>query len=225
MAVQANPVHRAVVEHLVRQAVYQRMGKPVPSTGNAPSPLVVNISARHCHLTQEAVAALFGRGHQSTPMTWLYQAGQFAAEEVLPLVGRRSRVISTLQILGPCLTLKRVGVGYRGAVADGAERRLRIDGKIGGRRGGMLRGREGGCEMPEVIRRGVGHGNMKPEGVAEYGVAAGDRMKLKMGGSCAVTFDEMLVRVDESFKFEVHIDTDEGNAVDLKPDTPCELVK
>jgi putative phosphotransacetylase len=54
---------------------------------------------------------------------------------------------------------------------------------------------------------------------------AGDRMKLKIGGSCAVTFDEMLVRVDESFKFEVHIDTDEGNAVDLKPDTPCELVK
>ncbi|MBT7735095.1 MAG: transcriptional regulator, partial [Verrucomicrobia bacterium] len=70
MAVQANPVHRAVVEHLVRQAVYQRMGKPVPSTGNAPSPLVVNISARHCHLTQEAVEALFGKGHQLTPMKW-----------------------------------------------------------------------------------------------------------------------------------------------------------
>ncbi|MFL3666755.1 MAG: hypothetical protein ACJ06V_09275, partial [Verrucomicrobiota bacterium] len=52
MAVHANPVHRAVVEHLVRQAVYQRMGKPVPGTGNVPSPLVVNISARHCHLTQ-----------------------------------------------------------------------------------------------------------------------------------------------------------------------------
>ena len=80
MAVQANPVHRAVVEHLVRQAVYQRMGKPVPSTGDTPSPLVVNISARHCHLTQEVVEALFGKGHQLTPMKWLYQEGQFAAE-------------------------------------------------------------------------------------------------------------------------------------------------
>ena len=57
MAVQADPVHRAVVEHLVRQAVYLRMGKPVPSAGTAPNPLVVNISARHCHLTQEAVEA------------------------------------------------------------------------------------------------------------------------------------------------------------------------
>ena len=55
MESQSNKVHRAVVEHLVRQAVYQRMGKTVPATGQAPNPLVVNVSARHCHLTQEAV--------------------------------------------------------------------------------------------------------------------------------------------------------------------------
>ena len=35
----------------------------------------------------------------------------------------------------------------------------------------------------------------------------------------------MLVRVDQSFKLEVHIDTDEGNACNLQPDTPCELIK
>ena len=57
-------LHRAVVEHLVRQAVYQRLGKPLPRTATAPNPLVVNISARHCHLTPEAVEALFGKGHQ-----------------------------------------------------------------------------------------------------------------------------------------------------------------
>ena len=50
-------------------------------------------------------------------------------------------------------------------------------------------------------------------------------MKLKIGGPCAISLDEMLVRVDESFKLEVHIDTDEGNACDLKPNTPVELVK
>ena len=72
MEVQPNKVHRAVVEHLVRQAVYQRMGKSVPSTGQAPNPLVVNVSARHCHLTQEAVESLFGKNHQLTPMKWLY---------------------------------------------------------------------------------------------------------------------------------------------------------
>ena len=44
-------------------------------------------------------------------------------------------------------------------------------------------------------------------------------------GACGVTLDKMLVRVDPAFKLEVHIDTDEGNACNLQPDTPCELIK
>jgi putative phosphotransacetylase len=35
----------------------------------------------------------------------------------------------------------------------------------------------------------------------------------------------MLCRVDKSFKLEVHIDTDEGNACNLRPATPVELIK
>ena len=225
MAVQPNPVHRAVVEHLVRQAVYQRMGKPVPATGQAPNPLVVNVSARHCHLTQEAVEALFGKGHQLTPMKWLYQEGQFAAKETVTLVGPRSRVISNLRILGPCRTLNQVELAYTDAIALGFDIPLRQSGKIEGTPGGMLMGPEGFFEMPDGIIRAERHVHMHPEDAAHYGVSAGDRMKLKIGGPCAVTFDEMLVRVDESFKLEVHIDTDEGNAVNLKSDTPCELVK
>ena len=50
-------------------------------------------------------------------------------------------------------------------------------------------------------------------------------MKLKIGGPCGIALDKMLVRVDKSFKLEVHIDTDEGNACNLQPGTPCELVK
>src|SRR2546423_12251695 len=79
--------HRAVVEHLVRQTVYRRLGKPLPQTASAPNPLVVNVSARHCHLTQEAVDSLFGKGHQLTIHKWLYQEGQFAAKETLTLIG------------------------------------------------------------------------------------------------------------------------------------------
>src|SRR6266404_4496280 len=86
--------HRAVVEHLVRQAVYQRLGRSLPTAAAAPNPLVVNVSARHCHLTQEAVEALFGKGHQLTVHKWLYQEGQFAAKETLILMGPRSAFIT-----------------------------------------------------------------------------------------------------------------------------------
>src|SRR5882724_11620228 len=94
--------HRAVVEHLVRQAVYERLRKPLPGPASAPNPLVVNVSARHCHVTQEAVELLFGKGHHLTPHKALYQDGQFAAQESVTLIGPRSRVISNLRILGPC---------------------------------------------------------------------------------------------------------------------------
>ena len=67
---------RAVVEHMVREQVYAKLGLSLPANSKAPNALLVNISARHCHLTQAAVEALFGKGHQLTPMKGLYQEGQ-----------------------------------------------------------------------------------------------------------------------------------------------------
>jgi putative phosphotransacetylase len=220
-----NTLHRAVVEHLVRQAVYQRLGKSMPRTASSPNPLVVNVSARHCHLTQEAVEALFGKGHHLTVHKDLYQDGQFAAKETITLIGPRSRVISNLRILGPCRTLNQVELAYTDAIALGFEIPLRLSGNIEGTPGGMLMGPAGFFEMPNGIIRALRHAHMHPDDAAFYGVKTGDEMKLKIGGPCAITLDKMLCRVDKSFKLEVHIDTDEGNACNLQPDTPCELAK
>ena len=221
----SSPPHRAVVEHLVRQAVYSRLGKPLPRPASAPNPLVVNVSARHCHLTQEAVEALFGKGHQLQVHKWLYQEGQFAAKETVTLVGPRSRIISNLRILGPCRTLNQVELAYTDGIALGFDLPLRISGDIKGTLGGMLMGPAGFFEMEQGIIRAMRHVHMHPTDADYYGVKAGDSMKLKMGGPCAIVLDKMLCRVDPSFKLEVHIDTDEGNACNLQPDTPCELTK
>jgi len=217
--------HRAVVEHLVRQAVYQRLGKPLPRTASAPSPLLVNVSARHCHLTPEAVEALFGKGHQLQVHKWLYQDGQFAAKETVTLVGPRSRVISNLRILGPCRNLNQVELAYTDGIALGFDLPLRISGDIKGTLGGMLMGPAGFFELGQGIIRAMRHVHMSPADAAFYGVKAGDMMKLKIGGECGIVLDRMLCRVDPSFKLEVHIDTDEGNACNLQPDTSCELIK
>lgn len=223
MAVLDSTVHRAVVEHWVRQAVYQRLGKPLPRSASAPNPLVVNVSARHCHLTQEAVETLFGKNHQLTPWKWLYQEGQFAAKETVTLIGPRSRVISNLRILGPCRTLNQVELAYTDGIALGFELPLRLSGNIKGTLGCMLMGPAGFFEMPEGVIRALRHVHMHPDDAEFHGVKNGDEMKLKIAGPCGLTLDKMLVRVDKSFKLEVHIDTDEGNACNLQPDTPCEL--
>jgi putative phosphotransacetylase len=217
--------HRVEIEHLVRRALYQRLGKNIPRTARAPNPLLVNISARHCHLTPEAVEALFGKGASLTPMKWLYQKDQFAAKETVTLIGPRSRVISNLRILGPCRDFNQIELALTDSIALGFEVPIRNSGNIGGTPNCMLMGPNGFFEMKEGVIRAAPHVHMHPDDAAFYGVKSGDFMRLRVGGPCAATFDRLLVRVHADFKLEVHIDTDEGNACALQPDTPVELLK
>ncbi len=217
--------HRVEIEHLVRRSIYQRLGKILPRVAQAPNPLLVNISARHCHLTPAAVEALFGQGAKLTPMKWLYQKDQFAAKETVTLIGPRSRVISNLRILGPCRDLNQIELALTDSIALGFNIPIRSSGNIAGTPGCMLMGPAGFFEMPEGVIRAAPHVHMHPGDAAFYGVKAGDYMKLRVGGPCATTFDRLLVRVHADFKLEVHIDTDEGNACALGADTPVSLLK
>jgi putative phosphotransacetylase len=225
MAVATPAPHRAVVEHWVRQAVYMRLGKPLPRAAKAPNPLVVNVSARHCHLTPEAVEALFGKGSSLTVHKWLYQEGHFAAKETVTLIGPRSRVISNLRILGPCRNLNQVELAYSDAIALGFDIPVRLSGNVEGTPGCMLMGPAGFLEMKQGVIRAHRHVHMHPDDAEFYGVKHGDLVKLRVGGGCGVTLDRLLCRVDKSLKLEVHIDTDEGNACNLQPGTPCELIQ
>ena len=217
--------HRIEIEHLVRRSLYQRLGKNLPRTAQAPNPLLVNISARHCHLSPEAVEVLFGKGAKLTPMKRLYQKDQFAAKETVTLIGPRSRVISNLRILGPCRDFNQVELALTDSISLGFDVPIRNSGNIGGTPNCMLMGPAGFFEMKEGVIRAAPHVHMHPDDAAFYGVKNGDYMRLRVGGPCAATFERLLVRVHADFKLEVHIDTDEGNACALQPDTPVELLK
>ena len=217
--------HRIEIEHLVRRSLYQRLGKTLPRTAQAPNPLLVNISARHCHLSPEAVEVLFGKGAKLTPMKWLYQKDQFAAKETVTLIGPRSRVISNLRFLGPCRDFYQIELALTDSIALGFDVPIRNSGNIAGTPNCMLMGPAGFFEMKEGVIRAAPHVHMHPDDAAFYGVKNGDYMRLRVGGPCAATFERLLVRVHVDFKLEVHIDTDEGNACALQPDTPVELLK
>ncbi len=224
------PLNREQVAHLVRQALSRQLnrgGAPAsaPSAHEGPNPLVVNISARHCHLSQASVETLFGKGHGLTPKKWLYQEGQYAAEESVTLIGPRSRVISNLRILGPCRDFDQVELAATDAISLGFKIPVRNSGNIEGTPGCMLMGPAGFLRMEQGVIRAAPHVHMAPEDAAYYGVENKSFMKLRVGGDLGLTFDQIFVRVDPSFKLEVHIDTDEGNACAFGPDKPCELLK
>lgn len=215
------------MEQLVRASLQSRSEptKTSISKTGGPNPLLVNISARHCHLTQQSVETLFGKGHELTPKKWLYQEGQYAAEEAVTLIGPRSRVISNLRILGPCRDIDQVELAFTDAISLGFKIPVRNSGDIKGTPGCMLMGPAGFLEMDHGVIRAAPHVHMAPEDAEFYGVENKSFMNLKIGGEVGVTFDRLFVRVDPSFKLEVHIDTDEGNACGFTHETPCELTK
>lgn len=213
------------LEELVRQSVYRQLGLDKSTAATAPNKLLVNISARHCHLTQEAVEALFGEGHQLTPKKWLYQDGQYAAEEAVTLIGPRSRIISNLRILGPCRNINQVEIAYTDARALGFDVPVRQSGDIEDTPGCMLMGPKGYFKLENGVIRAAIHVHMSPEDAEHYGVKDKDFMELKVHGECGLTFDKVFVRVNPDFKLEVHLDTDEGNACGLDENTICELKK
>ena len=147
-------LNRAQIEQLVRASLSRQAGVVGPVAKVGPNPLVVNSSARHCHLSQEAVETLFGKGHQLKPMKMLYQEGQYAAHESVTLIGPRSRIISNLRILGPCRDFNQVELSYTDSISLGFKVPVTNSGNIAGTPGCMLMGPAGFLEMEEGVIRG-----------------------------------------------------------------------
>ena len=215
---------RPVVEALVRSSVHRQLGHAAPA---APAPtLVVNSSARHMHISPENVELLFGAGAKLTVHKWLYQEGQFASEQTVTLIGPRRRVIPNLRILGPCRTLTQIELALTDAVQLGMDIPVRMSGDIKGTPGGYVMGPKGMLEMKDGIIRAARHVHMSPPDAKFYGVKHLDLITMKViSPACTTRFDDMIVRVDPSFKLEVHIDTDEANACDLERASKVELIK
>lgn len=215
---------RSLVELLVRETLFRQIGRPVPT--GLPPVLVVNSSARHMHISPENVEVLFGKGAELTVHKWLYQEGQFASQQTVTLIGPRKRMIPNLRILGPCRNLTQIELAFTDAVQLGIDVPVRMSGDIEGTPGGYIMGPKGFLEMRNGVIRAARHVHMSPADAAFYGVKHLDTITLRVTAKgCTTRFDDLLVRVDPSFKLEVHMDTDESNACDLDHAEKVELFK
>ncbi len=188
--------------------------------------LVVSISARHVHLTDEHVERLFGPGETLQPMKPLYQDGFYAAEQTVMVVGPRKRMLPTVRVLGPTRSHSQVELAFTDSISLGIDAPVRRSGDIKGTPGCVLVGPRGVVELSEGVIRAERHVHMNFEHAAYYGVDNGDRMSLRVcAPGCSVIFEDLLVRADATSKLEVHIDTDEGNACHLEAATGVELFK
>src|SRR5437588_10389592 len=217
---------RGLVERLVRDALGKQLGEPSSVRSRVTPPkLVVNISARHCHVTQEDLERLFGKGHQLKPYKWLYQDGFFAAEETVTIIGPRHRMIPNLRILGPCRDHSQVELAFTDAISLGMDIPVRKSGDHHDAPGCYLLGPAGMIELPTGVIRHERHVHIGPMDAAHFGVKDGERVNLRIKSTCSAVLEDLLVRLAPAAKLEVHLDTDEGNAVDLPNATKVELFR
>lgn len=216
---------RNTLEAIIRHVLAEKFGNSFQSVVQRPE-LIVSISARHIHLTDEDVETLFGKGRRLTKMKDLYQDGFFAAEETVMLIGPRKRMLPSVRILGPTRKASQVELSFTDAISLGLDPPVRESGQLSGSPGCVLVGPAGVVELKEGVIRAERHVHMGPSDAAFYGVKDKERMKLRIEASgCSTTFENVLVRIGEGIKLEVHLDTDEGNAVDLEHATKIELLK
>ena len=214
----------SLVEQIVRKIIYDRFAPRDASTGYRPR-LLVNISARHAHVTQEDLEVLYGKGAKLTPFKMLNQEGEFAADQTVTVIGPRQRMIPSVRILGPCRTFTQVELAFTDGISLGIDLPVRKSGNHENTPGCWLQGPAGILPLHKGVIRAERHVHMGDADIAYYGVKDGDRMNLRIESDCPTVLEGLLVRHSPKFKLEVHLDTDEGNASNLTKATHVELVK
>jgi len=156
----------------------------------------------------------------------LYQDGFFAAEQTVMVVGPRRRMLPSVRILGPTRPYSQVELALTDAISLGIDAPVRHSGNIEDTPGCVLVGPAGAVELDQGVIRAARHVHMDFRTAKRYQVANGETMSLRVNSSdCAIVFEELLVRADETSKLEVHLDTDEGNACNLEQATGIELLR
>lgn len=220
-------IDRTQIESIVRKIVAGlNDNKTAAVTTSSEPKLVVSISARHVHLTDQHVETLFGAGAKLEPEKDLYQDGFFAAKQTVMVVGTRKRMLPSVRVLGPTRSHSQVELANTDAISLGIDAPVRHSGNIDGTPGCVLVGPAGVVELDSGVIRAARHVHMSHQEAAFYGVEDKEMMQLKIVSEhCTTILDDVLVRADTHAKLEVHLDTDEGNACMLDRATSVELIK
>lgn len=184
----------------------------------------IGISARHIHLTQEAVEILFGKGYQLTKKKDL-MGGQFASNELVTIVGLKLRAIENVRVLGPARKANQVEISATDAIKLGIKAPVRESGNIKGSAPIAVVGPKGVFYLEEGCIVAKRHIHMSPGDAAQSGCKDGDTVSVKVDNARGTVFNHVQIRVDKSFTLEMHIDTDEANAAGIKPGQNVSIVR
>lgn len=207
---------------LITRMVMEAMEKN-QSVGNGYM-VPIGVSARHIHLTQEHIEILFGEGYHLTKKKEL-MGGQFAANELVTIVGLKLRAIENVRILGPVRKQSQVEISATDAIRLGIKAPIRESGNVAGSAPIALVGPHGALYLKEGCIIAKRHIHMQAKDARAAGVHDGDIVSVKADNERGTVFNNVQIRVDESFTLEMHIDTDEANAAKIATGDTVTIIK
>ncbi|WGS64769.1 phosphate propanoyltransferase [Marinitoga aeolica] len=187
--------------------------------------IIVGVSNRHVHLSKEDLEILFGEGYELHPIKDLKQPGQYAAEEVVTLVGPKGK-IERVRVLGPVRKETQIEISQTDAFKLGVQPPVRDSGDLDGTPGIKIVGPKGEVETKKGLILAKRHIHMLPEDAEKYGVKDKDLVYVAVEkGDRKLIFGDVLIRVSPKYALEFHVDTDEANAALIKTGDEVKIVE
>lgn len=186
----------------------------------------LGVSNRHIHLTKEDLETLFGKGYELTPIKDLSQPGQFACKETCTLIGPSMRSIENVRILGPLRSGSQVEISKTDSFVLKVKPPVRESGKTEGSAPITIVGPKGVLTLKEGCIIANRHIHMSPADAAHFGVKDGDYVDVDAtDGTRRTRWFDVQIRASEKFRLEMHVDTDDANAVGLGNGSTVTIVR
>lgn len=214
----------AQIAEMVKKVLSEMNGgvTPVQNSGNE---VPVGVSNRHIHLNQADLETLFGKGYELTPMKDLSQPGQYACKETLTLIGPAMRPIENVRVLGPLRKNSQVEISATDSYVLKVKPPVRESGKIAGSAPVTIIGPKGIVQLKEGCIIANRHIHMSPADGVAFGVKDGDTVTVDVEGKRRTRWYDVQVRVHPDFRLEMHVDTDDANAVGIGNGAKVRVVK
>ena len=183
----------------------------------------LGISNRHIHLTEKTFHQLFGENTEFENMRPLYQPGEFASKHLLTIVGPKLRSIPNVRILGPLRKYDQVEVSLTDAIFLGIDPPVANSGSLENAAPLTLVGPQSSVYLERCAIVANRHIHMSNKEAETFGLKNGEYCKVRIGGEKSTTFENVLARTNDNWKLQIHLDTDDANAANVREETFVEF--
>lgn len=184
----------------------------------------LGISNHHIHLTKSTFEKLFGEGTEFKQMKPLYQPGEFASIHTLTIAGPKMRSIQNVRILGPLRKYDQVEVSLTDAIFLGINPPVTNSGSLNNAEPLTLIGPKGAVYLEKCAIIANRHIHMTNSDAEKLHVKNGDFCRVRIGGDKSSVLENVLVRTNDSWKLQIHLDTDDANAANIREETQVEFL-